>query len=156
MSYLFLKNIKNYWNLKNIENLWKCNWKLFKAHRNTHVPELPFADWRHATLLKKRPCQRYYSVNFVKFLTRPFYKTPTEDLLYFRWSLHNVINLWLINKSTIDLTENNTSHEFHVETLWKRPLSRAVFVVNINSFRVTGLLLYPQKKSENLLLFQGI
>ena len=142
--------------MKICENVTENFSKLTETHTCRNFLFIKAADWRHATLLKKRPCQRYYSVNFVKFLTRPFYKTPTEDLLYFRWSLHNVINLWLINKSSIDLTENNTSREFHVETLWKRPLSRAVFVVNINSFRVTGLLLYPQKKSENLLLFQGI
>ena len=60
----------------------RCSWKCHKIHKEIPVLESLFL-WRPATLLlEKRLQQRCFLVNFSKFLSNLFYRTPSCDSFY--------------------------------------------------------------------------
>ena len=86
------KRIKKIWNDLSSVNLQKqrCSkeksvLRIFTKFTGKHL----YQGFRPATLLNNRLWYRCFTVNFVKFLGTPFYKTPLDDCFWiYHWDAH--------------------------------------------------------------------
>ena len=82
---------------------------------------------RSATLLKERPCHKYFLVNFAKFLRTPFSQSTSKQLLL-KWSKMNCLPLLIAFSSLSDI---NTTLKIGITITWSFTLCYVIAITSL-------------------------